>query len=111
MTPRVTTSIYVNALVRRVNAAGGMAMVLAKGDETAGALLLITLENGVNTGLWERAWTSAGAYRWTQVSSQVIENEEEISNLCARRRAADPDLWILELNIADAAQFAVDLDG
>lgn len=88
-----------------------MAMVLAKGDETAGALLLITLENGVNTGVWERAWTSDGAYLWTQVSSQVIENEEEISNLCARRRAADPDLWILELNIADAAQFAVDLDG
>jgi hypothetical protein len=111
VTPRVTTSVYVNALVRRVNAAGGMAMVLAKGDETAGALLLITLENGVNTGVWERAWTSSGAYRWTQVSSQVIENEEEISNLCARRRAADPDLWILELNIADAAQFAVDLDG
>jgi len=55
VTPRLATSLYVNALVRCVNQAGGMAMVLAKGDETAGALVLITLENGVNTGVWERS--------------------------------------------------------
>lgn len=88
-----------------------MAMVLAKGDETAGALVLITLENGENTGVWERNWTADGAYRWAQIHTQVIENEQEISTYCARRRAADPDLWIVELDIADAAQFAVELDG
>ncbi|NBR31280.1 MAG: DUF1491 family protein [Sphingomonadaceae bacterium] len=111
MTPRLATSLYVNALVRCVNQAGGMAMVLAKGDETAGALVLITLENGVNTGVWERSWTADGAYRWAQIHTQVIENEQEISTYCARRRASDPDLWIVELDIADAAQFAVELDG
>ena len=46
MTPRLATGIYVNALIRRVNQSGGMAMVLAKGDETAGALILITREKG-----------------------------------------------------------------
>lgn len=111
MTPRLATALYVNALVRRVNQAGGMAAVLHKGDETAGALLLITLEKGVNTGMWERAWTADGLYRWTQISSQVIENEEEISAICARRRAQDPDLWIVELDIANAARFAVEMDG
>ena len=45
------------------------------------------------------------------VKNALIENEQEISAFCARRRAADPDLWIVELDIADAAQFAVDLDG
>ncbi|MEY3658644.1 MAG: hypothetical protein RL425_1405, partial [Pseudomonadota bacterium] len=39
MTPRLATGIYVNALIRRVTQYGGMAMVLAKGDETSGALL------------------------------------------------------------------------
>lgn len=86
-------------------------MVLAKGDETAGALLLITLEKGVNTGAWERTWATDGAYRWTPIFDQVIEKEAEISAFCARRRAADPDLWIVELDIADAAQFAVEMDG
>lgn len=52
MTPRLATSLYVNALIRRVHQSGGMAAVLCKGDVTAGALLLITLENGVNTGIW-----------------------------------------------------------
>ncbi len=111
MTPRLATALYVNALIRRVNQAGGMAAVLAKGDETAGALLLITLENGRNTGVWERTWQADGAYRWTQISTQVIENEEEISKICAVRRNRDPDLWIVELDIAHAAQFAVEMDG
>ena len=111
MSPRLATGLYVNALIRRVNAAGGMAVVLAKGDETAGALLLVTLENGVTTGVWERIWQADGAYRWTQVSSQVIEKEEEISKICALRQRSDPDLWIVELDIAHAAQFAVEMDG
>ncbi len=111
MTPRLATSVYVNALVRRVNAAGGMAAVLSKGDETAGALLLATLEKGRNMGLWERALGSDGAYRWTQISIQDIENEQEISEILMRRRRFDPDLWVVELDIADAARFAADLDG
>lgn len=111
MAPRLATHLYVNALIRRVGAAGGMAAVLAKGDETAGALLLITLEKGINTGIWERAWTPDGAYRWTPVTSQVIENEQEISDYWTRRRAGDPDLWVVELDIAQAAQFAVEMDG
>ena len=99
--------------------AGGGRVALVTGFVTAilastcclGPLVLITLENGVNTGVWERAWTPDGAYRWTKIHSQVIENEQEISAFCARRRASDPDLWIVELDIADAAQFAVELDG
>ncbi|MEY3905857.1 MAG: hypothetical protein RIR59_680 [Pseudomonadota bacterium] len=111
MTPRLATSLYVNALIRRVHQSGGMAAVLCKGDVTAGALLLITLENGVNTGIWERAWTPDGVYRWTPVSSQIIDNEQKITELWRRRRESDPDLWVVELDIVHAAQFAVDLDG
>ena len=109
--PRLATAIYVNALIRRVNQSGGMATLLKKGDETAGALLLVTLEKGVNTGIWERALTSNGLYRWSQISSQIIENEEEIGAICRRRSEQDPDLWIVELDIAHAARFAADLDG
>lgn len=111
MTPRLATGIYVNALVRRVNQAGGMAMVLAKGDETAGALILVTREKGRYSGILERMLTPKGCYAWTPVSSQVIENEQEVSDFCARRRRSDPDLWIVELDIADAARFAVEMDG
>ena len=111
MTPRLATGVYVNALIRRVNQSGGMAAVLAKGDETSGALLLITLEKGVNTGVWQRTLSLDGSYQWTPISSQIVENEQEISQICAKRRAADPDLWIVELDIAHAARFAAEMDG
>ena len=110
MTPRLATGVYVNALVRRVNQAGGSAMVLAKGDATAGALLLLTREKGRYSGILERMLTSEGRYAWAPVSTQVIEKENEISQFCTRRQASDPDLWIVELDIADAARFAVEMD-
>ncbi len=111
MTPRLATGIYVNALIRRVNQSGGMAMVLAKGDETAGALILITREKGRYSGILERALTPDGSYKWTPVFSQTIEEEVEISQFCARRQASDPDIWIVELDIPEAARFAAEMDG
>ena len=111
MAPRLATAVYVNALIRRVNQNGGLATLLAKGDETAGALLLVTLEKGVNTGIWERALTPDGLYKWAQISDQVVEKEDKINEICARRKARDPDLWIVELDIAHAARFAAELDG
>ena len=109
--PRLATAVYVNALIRRVNQMGGLATLLSKGDEMAGALLLVTLEKGVNTGIWERALTPQGLYQWVPISAQVIENEHEITEICGRRKARDPDLWIVELDIAHAARFAAELDG
>lgn len=100
-----------NALIRRVNQAGGMAMVIAKGDEMAGALILITREKGRYSGILERMLTPQGRYDWAPTSSQPIELEEEVSEFCARRRRSDPDIWIVELDIADAARFAVEMDG
>lgn len=111
MTPRLATGVYANALIRRVNQAGGMAMVLAKGDEMAGALILITRKKGRFSGILERTLTAQGDYAWAPVNSQTIEKEEEISQFCERRRRYDPDLWIIELDIADAARFAAEMDG
>lgn len=111
MTPRLATGLYVNALIRRVNQSGGMAMVLAKGDETAGALILITREKGRYSGILERTLTPEGRYKWTPVFTQTIEEEAEISHFCERRQASDPDIWIVELDIPEAARFAAEMDG
>lgn len=110
MTARLATALYVNALTRRVTQMGGMAAVVRKGDETAGALILLTREKGANTGIWERAWTADGAYTWAQITAQIIEKDEEISHFLDRRLVHDPDLWVVELDIANAARFAVEMD-
>jgi hypothetical protein len=42
------------------------------------------------------------------VGPQVIDNETEIYDYWRRRRARDPDLWVIELDIAQAERFAAE---
>jgi len=50
-----------------------------------------------------------GRYAWLS-ARQEIENEEEFSSFLKRRRQFDPDLWILELDIASAERFAAEMN-
>ena len=39
-----------------------------------------------------------------------MESDEELQLLIERRRRFDPDLWILELDIASAERFAAEMN-
>jgi hypothetical protein len=106
---RVTTSVLANAIVRHTNASGGNAAVLAKGDETAGSIIVVACEKGLLAGLFERILDHQGRYQWTAVGPQDVENDDESQQYLARRRKNDPDLWLIELDIAGAAQFTAQL--
>lgn len=99
-----------SALIRQANIVGGTAMVLAKGDATAGSILVITLEKGRITGIFERILGSSDSYVWMPISPQTIEDKEKIENFLSRKRQRDPDLWIIELDIPDTARFIAELD-
>ena len=85
-------------------------MVLAKGDATAGSILVVTLEKGRITGIFERILSPSDNYVWTPISPQAIEDKEKIENFLARKRQRDPDLWIIELDIPDTARFIAETD-
>lgn len=106
MTPRLTARVLVSALVRRVQAEGGNAAVLARGDERAGAVLLICAERGAFASLQERIFGPDG-YRWRPVETDA----ESLPAYLERRRLRDPDLWIVELDIANAERFAAETTG
>ncbi len=99
--PRLQSGMVVNALVRRVNAAGGIAMVLAKGDESAGAILIVAEREA-----WERGWDEAG--RPALVDTGPRDDPAALDQYVARRRERDRDLWVVELNVADAKRFAAE---
>lgn len=107
MTPRLTSAMQVSALVRRVSQEGGNAAVLAKGDATAGAILLICMEKGVVTSIRERVLSATGDYVWSKVGP---ESTDERETYLGRRRARDTDLWLVELDIAGAERFAADTE-
>jgi hypothetical protein len=109
MTARLTSAVLVSALLRRTAAAGGFAAVLTKGDATAGAILLVAAEKGRISGAWELILGQSGRYAWTRVGPQDVDIDVEFDQYLVRRRARDPDLWVIELDIPDAAQFAAQL--
>ena len=111
MASRLTRAMLVAALVRRVQAAGGAAVIAAKGDASAGAILLICLERGALTAYRERVLSGAGEYGWEAVGPARDSDPGEAQAWLGRRRARDPDLWIVELDIANAERFAAETSG
>lgn len=109
MTPRLATGIEVSALIRRVEAAGGTAAVLARGDRTAGAILLVAAERGMTVALLERRLQPDGAYRWASAGPQDVDSKQEVDAYILRRRGVDADLWVVELDIAGVERFIAEL--
>lgn len=109
MAPRIASSVLVGALIRHAESEGGFGAVVAKGDATAGAVAVILAEKGRKAFLLERALQADGSYAW-KASTQDIENEGEFQKSLDRKRRFDPDLWIVELDIASAERFAAGMN-
>ena len=110
MEARLQSSVMVGALKRLAESQGGFAAVLQKGDSQAGAILVILCEKGRKLRIVERVLQPDGVYAWQDVSSQTIENEEQAERFLERRRKFDPDIWIIELDIASAERFAAEMN-
>jgi hypothetical protein len=110
MSSRLPASVIASALIRRAETEGGFGAVLHKGDATAGSILLILLEKGGAPSLLERLLRPDGSYAWQSPTGLEIKNPAEVPKFIARRRRFDPDLWVLELDIASRERFAADLN-
>jgi hypothetical protein len=114
MTARLISSVVVAALMRRAQSSGGNAAVLAHGDETAGAIMLTIAQRGETKRLLTRRLDPGGAYVWDDIALPTAGGESDTSavdELIERARRRDPDLWVVELDIADAQRFADELVG
>ena len=94
MTPRLTAEFWVQAYLTRLRLADIPAFVVARGDATAGAVLvkLSTLDGRAT--VFQRSFDLDGARVWV-----VLEEGEEVSvdAAVARQRGFDPDLWVIEV--------------
>jgi hypothetical protein len=101
----------VSALVRRVHQHGGSAAVLARGDATAGGILLLALEKGGNPRFFERGLGPRGEPALIRSGPAEAADEAEVAAYWQRRRSRDSDLWVVELDIAGAERFAAETMG
>jgi hypothetical protein len=103
MNTRLPSGVLVSALLRRVNDAGGMAVVRARGDAQAGTILLVVSELGGAERLLERGVGPEGAPALIDATPAG-----DIDEYWQRRRSRDPDLWVIALDIAQAERFAAE---
>lgn len=105
MTARLTSALLVSAMVRQMQAAGGHAMILARGDATAGAILIVLADRGRTQAIVERTLGMDG-YALMRTGPDDPDAPGVLAEYLARRRTRDPDLWVLELDGAAAEAVA-----
>ena len=105
MAERLPAGVEAAALVRRVNAEGGFAAVLRRGDPDRGALTLILRERGVFHSLLERELSPDFDYRWVARRADSGFGSEKLDDLIASRQRFDADSWLIELDVAEPERF------
>jgi hypothetical protein len=108
MSSRLAAGLLVSALIRRAETSGGSAMVLARGEPTAGAILIQLADRGTPGDLLERQLDHEGAYRWSSVGPS---DRGAVEDYLTRRRRNDPDLWVVEIDSPIAATLVEEVTG
>ncbi|MGC1427986.1 MAG: DUF1491 family protein [Albidovulum sp.] len=106
--PRLTADFWVRAYLARLQAAHIPAYITAKGDPTAGAVLvkLATLDGKAQ--LFQRSFDlMTGARAWVVLSEG---GEADVDGAILRQRRTDPDLWVIEIESRDG-QSLLEEDG
>lgn len=101
MSVRLPAKLEVSALVRQAESAGGFGAVLHKGEAESGTILVVLVENQQDARLFERMPRLDGTRGWTCSKVQTIDNKQEFEDYLQRRKRQDPDVWIVELIVAD----------
>ncbi|MDN3646880.1 DUF1491 family protein [Pontixanthobacter aestiaquae] len=106
MDARLPAHLEISGIIRAVQAEGGFATVLSKGERDAGTIMIVTLDRGGPARLYERMPQIDGSRPFVLSREQDADNPMEFNEFLRKRGAQDPDLWVLELDIADPERFA-----
>src|SRR3546814_8368463 len=89
MEGRLPAHLEVGGLIRMIEAAGGFASVLAKGEKDAGTVFILTMYRGEGAVLFERMPQLDGSRPFIAAKRQNDENPPEISEYLERRRSEE----------------------
>ena len=93
--PRLTAGFWVGAYLARLRQEGIAAYLTARGDETAGAVLVkIATLDGQAQAFQRSTDPATGGRVWTLL---VAGPEGEVDAALRRQRDRDPDLWVVEV--------------
>ncbi len=97
--PRLTAEFWVAAYLARLRTEDIQAFVVARGDGTAGAILVKQSPLDGTAALHQRSFDPVtGARKWMVLSEGA---EADVDAAVARQRKFDPDLWVIEVEDRD----------
>lgn len=91
---RLTAEFWVQAYLTRLRLADIPAFVVARGDATAGAVLVKQAPLDGSARAFVRQYDASGARVWAPLAEGP---EPEVDAAIARQRGYDPDLWVIEV--------------
>ena len=94
--PRLTARFWIDAYLTRLRLADIPAFVTARGDATAGAVVVKLNRLDGTSAAFARSWAPdmTGGRVWTSLADGP---EAEVDAALARQRRFDPDLWVIEV--------------
>lgn len=99
--------VYVDALLRRAQAGGAFAAVVARGDDDAGVVLVkVTLLDG-RARVYAPATGPDGDRVWMEPLGAAPVVEPDADAYLARQRAIDADAWVVEIEDRAGRAFLV----
>jgi len=103
--PRLKAEIWVKALIRRCGAENVPAMVVRRGDDTSGTVLVKV--NGLDgtAQVYSRARRGDGTPVWVPGTGKAPAGESEADAYIERQRSFDPDLWVVEIEDRERRHF------
>ena len=95
MLPRLTADFWVRAYLARLEQAAIPAFVTAKGDATAGAVLVKVASLDGQAKAYQRSFDLMADTRiWVVLCDGA---ERDVDTAITRQRKFDPDLWVIEV--------------
>jgi hypothetical protein len=88
-----------------VQADGGFATVIRRGDDERGSLLLLVSSRGHHIACLERVLKLDGSYGWQPAGPSESASSADIADFLAKRTRFDEDIWAIELDIAHPERF------
>lgn len=107
MSARLASGIWVAAYLRRLQIEGVAAYVIARGDDTAGAVLVkLALMNGQARAYMRGFDLTHDAHVWQVLTEGA---EPDVDAAITRQRGFDPDLWVIEVEDPRGRDFLADM--
>ena len=101
---RLSTDIWVSALLRRAEQGGAFPAVVRRGDPQAGAVLVKVIDRRAGRfDLYAEAVRGEGERVWMR--PLAAEDEAAQDAYAARTLRLDPDLWIVEIDDPSGRHF------